>query len=236
MDSALSILLVEPNGARRMRLAAVISREPRLLLAESQACGRRALERVALVRPDVVLVAAALEAPSAAEFVRRAKAGATPPYVVAIVSAGEEQAAVDWLADGAEGCVSEAAGSAELAASLLQLRAGAAPLVPAVAWRVVEKLRALPRAAARPQAEKFALTTREAEVLQMLAAGCSYQQASERLGISLHTVSSHVKSAYRKLDVHSAGAAVMRAVALRIISVHEEGTQNHGVAAATPAA
>ena len=72
--------------------------------------------------------------------------------------------------------------------------------------------------------------------LQMLAAGCSYQQASERLGISLHTVSSHVKSAYRKLDVHSAGAAVMRAVALRIISVHEEGTQNHGVAAATPAA
>jgi DNA-binding CsgD family transcriptional regulator len=41
--------------------------------------------------------------------------------------------------------------------------------------------------------------------------------ASERLGVSLHTVTTHVKSAYRKLEVHSAGAAVMRAMELRII-------------------
>jgi DNA-binding NarL/FixJ family response regulator len=51
----------------------------------------------------------------------------------------------------------------------------------------------------------------------MLACGCTYLKASERLGVSLHTVTTHIKSAYRKLEVHSAGAAVMRAVALRII-------------------
>ena len=58
------------------------------------------------------------------------------------------------------------------------------------------------------------LTPRELDVLRLLASGCSYWQAARRLGISPHTVVSHIKSAYRKLDVHTAAAAVMRAVEL----------------------
>lgn len=61
------------------------------------------------------------------------------------------------------------------------------------------------------------LTNREAAVLQLIARGCTYAQAAERLGISLHTVASHVKSAYRKLGVRSGAAAVMRAVELQLI-------------------
>jgi DNA-binding NarL/FixJ family response regulator len=55
------------------------------------------------------------------------------------------------------------------------------------------------------------LTERESQVLQLIASGCTYSQAAERLGISLHTVTSHIKNMYRKLEVHSAAAAVMRA-------------------------
>lgn len=61
------------------------------------------------------------------------------------------------------------------------------------------------------------LTVREAEVLQLLARGCTYAQVAAALGVSPHTVASHVKSAYLKLDVHSAAGAVMRAVELRLI-------------------
>lgn len=60
------------------------------------------------------------------------------------------------------------------------------------------------------------LTSREVEVLQLLARGCTYSQVSDRLGVSLHTVESHVKNVYRKLDVHSARAAIWRAVELRL--------------------
>lgn len=62
------------------------------------------------------------------------------------------------------------------------------------------------------------LTSREGEVVQLLAHGCSYEEIGARLGISVHTVTSHVKSCYRKLEVHCAAAAVMRAVELRLIA------------------
>ena len=65
------------------------------------------------------------------------------------------------------------------------------------------------------------LTCREVEVLQLLARGCTYSQVGDRLGVSQHTVESHVKSVYRKLEVHSARAAVWRAMELRLFGETE---------------
>jgi DNA-binding CsgD family transcriptional regulator len=62
------------------------------------------------------------------------------------------------------------------------------------------------------------LTLREVEVLWLIARGCTYDTAAVQLGISGHTVAAHIKNIYRKLDVHSAGAAVMRAIELRLIT------------------
>ena len=61
------------------------------------------------------------------------------------------------------------------------------------------------------------LSLREADVVRLLAKGCSYAEIALRLGISAHTVGTHIKSANRKLEVHCAAAAVMRAVELRLI-------------------
>ena len=61
------------------------------------------------------------------------------------------------------------------------------------------------------------LTTREVDVVGLLAEGCSYAAIGERLGISAHTVGSHIKNAYRKLDVHCAPAAVARALQLNLL-------------------
>ena len=55
------------------------------------------------------------------------------------------------------------------------------------------------------------------DVVRLLAGGCTYAEIGGRLGISAHTVASHIKNAYRKLEVHSAAAAVMRAVELRVL-------------------
>lgn len=61
------------------------------------------------------------------------------------------------------------------------------------------------------------LTRREVEVLRLLARGRSYGAIATQLGMSVHTVASHVRKLYLKLDVHTAAAAVMRAVELRLL-------------------
>lgn len=60
------------------------------------------------------------------------------------------------------------------------------------------------------------LTARESEVLRLMARGRTYAQIGEDLGVSPHTVTTHIKNTYRKLGVRSGAAAVMRAVELRL--------------------
>jgi len=62
-----------------------------------------------------------------------------------------------------------------------------------------------------------ALTRREIDVLHLVANDCTCAEAAARLGVSSHTVVTHLKNAYRKLDVHTAAAAVMRAIELRLL-------------------
>ena len=64
------------------------------------------------------------------------------------------------------------------------------------------------------------LTPRETQVLRLLASGCTYSQAADRLGMSPHTITTHIKNLYRKLQVHRAAGAVMRAVQLRLLGEH----------------
>lgn len=61
------------------------------------------------------------------------------------------------------------------------------------------------------------LTPREIQVLHHLSRGLSYAEVGVALGVSLNTVTSHVKNTYRKLEVHTAAAAVMRAVELQLL-------------------
>ena len=61
------------------------------------------------------------------------------------------------------------------------------------------------------------LSGRERDVLRLLAEGASYAEVAQRLGISAHTVTSHVKNIYRKLGVRTAKDAVRRAVELKLL-------------------
>jgi DNA-binding NarL/FixJ family response regulator len=68
------------------------------------------------------------------------------------------------------------------------------------------------------------LTARETQLLLLLARGFTYIQIGDRLGVSVHTVETHVKNIYRKLNAHSARAAVWRAMELRLL-VESHGLQ-----------
>ena len=65
------------------------------------------------------------------------------------------------------------------------------------------------------------LTARETDVLRLMARGRTYSQIGDELGVSLHTVASHAKNIYSKFEVHTARAAVWRALELRLLDLAE---------------
>jgi DNA-binding CsgD family transcriptional regulator len=67
------------------------------------------------------------------------------------------------------------------------------------------------------------LTAREIEVLRLLSQGCGYAEVAQCLGMSIHTVGSHIKNAYRKLSVRTAAAAVTRAAELGCLTLKTGG-------------
>jgi DNA-binding CsgD family transcriptional regulator len=70
---------------------------------------------------------------------------------------------------------------------------------------------------------RSSVTPREIDVLRLLSRGCTYFEISKQLGISLHTVTSHIKKSYRKLGAHSAAEAVTRAAELHLFDRTKDG-------------
>lgn len=65
---------------------------------------------------------------------------------------------------------------------------------------------------------RMPLTARELDVLRLLCSGKRYADIARELGMTRNTAAGHLKSVYRKLDVNSAAAAVMRAVEMRLFA------------------
>lgn len=66
-------------------------------------------------------------------------------------------------------------------------------------------------------------TSREIDVLRLLSRGYTYFEIGGKLGISVHTVTSHIKKSYRKLGAHSAAEAVTRAAELHLLGNVKDG-------------
>lgn len=88
---------------------------------------------------------------------------------------------------------------------------GGAPLTPSVARRVVQRF-------SQGRDEPSPLTARELDVLQLLVDGNTYAATAERLGVSLNTVQTHVRSIYEKLEVSSKAEATRVAVRRGIVA------------------
>ena len=86
-------------------------------------------------------------------------------------------------------------------------------MTPSIATRVLHFFRK--QHDTRP--DQYGLSERESEILQLLVEGLSYKLIAERVFISYHTVNSHIKKIYDKLQVHSVSEAVSKAIRNNII-------------------
>ena len=137
---------------------------------------------------------------------------AAPATRVLTVSV-DDQEAIAGLRAGAIGHVRKDIDPDELARLVVRAADGEAIVPQRLLMALLELLREIPETGWRPLHSR--LTTREWEIIELIGKGATTQQIAERLVLSPTTVYSHVKSAMRKLGVHSRRDAVAAAERLR---------------------
>ena len=148
--------------------------------------------------PDVVVVGSELPDASANAFIADAKK-AWPEAEVLVYGTGNTlNIALQALASGASGCVLKGGESRRLVDAIFAVRAGYLPLDPPIARMVLAEFRRHWSAL-----EQATLSHREREILAHVAHGLSYKQIGAALFISPHTVHTHMKNIYEKLQANS---------------------------------
>lgn len=213
------VLLLEDDPATRERLAGIVAASPGLELAAAFGELRGALAWLAMHEPpQVLLVDLQLPDGSGVDLIRAARRIAPQAEAMVISVFGDEAHVVTAIEAGATGYLLKDASAEEIGQAITRLLAGEAPISSAIARHLLRRFRAASAVASAPApAEASPLTPREGEVLALIAKGLSYQRIAETLGMSPHTVTSHIKQIYRKLAVNSRGEAVFEAQQLGLL-------------------
>jgi DNA-binding NarL/FixJ family response regulator len=173
-------------------------------------------------RPDLLLTDIGLPDGSGLDVLPTIKA-ATGCRALVITAFGDRDTVVAAMKAGADGYLLKDSPATVILDGIRVTLDGGAPISPAAAVYLLERLRAAPTPSRREDPSE-PLTTRETELLTIFARGLSYKEAARILGISPLTVGNHVKSIYRKLEVNSRGEAVYEAVRQGRLDIRDGST------------
>ncbi|GAA5013545.1 response regulator transcription factor [Kitasatospora paranensis] len=208
MTARIRLLLADDHPVVRAGLRAVLETEPDLEVAAEAATAEEAVALAALGGVDVVLMDLQF-GPGMGGAQATAAITARPgaPRVLIVTTYDSDADTLGAIEAGATGYLLKDAPPAELAAAVREAAAGRTALAPAVADRLMDRMRT----------PAVALSLREVQVLDLVAQGLANLEIARRLHISQATVKSHLVHVYAKLGVDSRTAAVAAATARGLI-------------------
>ncbi|WP_024877723.1 response regulator [Saccharomonospora piscinae] len=206
--TAIRLLVADDHPVVRAGLRAVLATEPGFLVVAEAATAEAAVARAAEGDIDVVLLDLQFgTGMSGAEATAAITARPGAPRVVIVTTYDTDADTLPAIEAGATGYLLKDAPPEDLAAAVRTAAAGRSALAPAVADRLLTRLRT----------PGISLTRRETEVLALVAEGLSNRALGERLHLTEGTVKSHLARIYTKLGVESRTAAVAAATELGLI-------------------
>jgi two-component system nitrate/nitrite response regulator NarL len=197
-----------------MALRAALQDAGLVVIAEADN-GRDAIDLALHFRPDVVLMDFVIPGVDGITATRSIAERAPEVAILLLTSSADEDLGLLGLKAGAIGHLVKGISMAELIGAVRRVAAGEPVLMPAVARRLLDRLRALPDGGLGVRPVRSELTTREWEVLDLLCADMTVDQIADHLVLSRETVRTHVKRILRKLGVHSQREAVEIANGMR---------------------
>ncbi|HLA81228.1 MAG TPA: response regulator transcription factor [Thermoleophilia bacterium] len=211
------VLVVDDHTLLRDGITALLDLVPDIEVVGEASNGKEALERVKELRPDVVLMDIEMPVMDGLEAARKIRARFPAIKVLTLSQYDDSTHVLDAVEAGVQGFMTKTAASAELAASIRSVYRGDSYLSPTAARQLVGEF----QRAEHPRSDDpyDQLTTREKEVLRLIAEGKTTQQIADILVISLKTAEGHRTNLMAKLGVHDRIELVKFAVRRGIISI-----------------
>lgn len=202
------VVIVEDLREVREGLAMLIGGTAGFVCAASFRTMEGALSGIAGTLPDVILTDIGLPGMDGIEGTRilRDRFPAVPILALSIYD--DDENVFNAICAGASGYLLKNTAPARLLESLTEVMNGGAPMSPGIARRVITLFRKF----RPPDRGTCHLTPQETELLKLMVEGHHYKTAAREMGISVNTVSFHLKHIYDKLQVHSKTEAVAKAL------------------------
>lgn len=200
------ILLADDHGVVRQGFRRILETQPDLEIVGEASNGNQAVERAAVLSPDVVVMDVAMPELNGIEATRRITERSPHCKVLALSMHKDSVYVREILKAGARGYLLKDSIDADLLAAVRAVASGEGYLSPAVANAVLIDYRQ------HVSDPIDLLTSREREVLQLIAEGKTNKEIATSLNLSVYTVDAHRGRVMEKLNLHSTGELVRFAV------------------------
>jgi DNA-binding NarL/FixJ family response regulator len=213
LPQPIKVAIIEDRREIREGLAMLIGGTETFRCTGTYRTMEEALDKISRDLPDVVLNDIGLPGMSGIEGIRILKERYPDLLVLMLTVYDDDDRIFDAMCAGASGYLLKKTPPARLLESIKEAVSGGAPMSPEVARRVI----ALFREIRPPERADYDLTPHETRLLRLFVDGHNYKTAAAELGVSVHTVSFHLRSIYDKLQVHSKTEAVAKALHNRLV-------------------
>ena len=205
----INVLLVDDQALVRKGLQRILNQEPNIQVVGECEDGDQVVDTVIELKPDVVLMDVRMKRMDGISATKALQALDFIPPVAMLTTFGDDEVLWNALAAGAAGFVLKDASTEDLIRATHVIAAGGAWLDPAVTDKVIEHYRqSHPRQPAEPVGCE-PLTSRELEVLVLIAEGLLNQEIATKLCVSEATVKTHISHIFSKLGTRDRAAAIV---------------------------
>jgi DNA-binding NarL/FixJ family response regulator len=213
-DKPIKVAIVEDRRELREGLGMLINGTEGFICSGTYRSMEETLSAMAAAAPpDIVLSDIGLPGMSGIEGIRLLK-DRFPDLIILMLTIYEDDERIfDAICAGACGYLLKKTSPARLLEALKEAVQGGAPMSPEVASRVISLFREI----RPPQRPEYELSPHETRLLKLFIEGHNYKTAAAELGVTVHTVSFHLRSIYDKLQVHSKSEAVAKALRNRLV-------------------
>jgi DNA-binding NarL/FixJ family response regulator len=220
----ITVLLAEDHTIVRQGLQALLEAESDIEVVGEAQTGRQAVQLTKRLRPDVLVMDIAMPLLNGLEAARQILKAVPATRVLMLSAHGDDEYIRQVAMLGTAGYLIKQTSADILSKAIREVQKGNTFFSPSIADRLHSLSLESPDERRMLKRKKTALTSREVEVLQLIAEGKANKQTARELGISIKTVEKHRQHLMSKLDLHDTAGLTRYAIAAGIIESNVQET------------